>query len=199
MRFGDLFKLSTRMFKARTSRTLLTILGMSIGIGAILFLVSFGYGLQKTLLEKITTSESLLTLDVTETKSGPISLNGEMLDKIKKLDGVSEISPAFQLNSQGRIGDISADLVTIGIQPSFLRLGGIKLSAGEALTDANPDGVIITSAIAQVFGKKDTSEMIGEDISFVFFMHKKVGSYSQNYFDKIDLVKKFKITGIING
>ena len=75
MRFIDLFKLSTRMFKARTSRTLLTVLGMSIGIGAILFLVSLGYGLQKTLLEKITTADSLLTLDVSEAKSGAVLLN----------------------------------------------------------------------------------------------------------------------------
>ena len=73
MKFIDLFNLSTRMFKARTSRTLLTVLGMSIGIAAILFLVSLGYGLQKTLLERITTSDSILTLDVSEARgNGPL-------------------------------------------------------------------------------------------------------------------------------
>lgn len=199
MRFGDLFKLSTRMFKARTSRTLLTVLGMSIGIGAILFLVSFGEGLRLTLLERITTAESLLTLDVTENKSGLVFLNEETLEKIKKLDGVGEISPAFQVVSQGRVGDISADLITIGIQPSFLRLGGVKIFAGETLTDANPDSVIITSAIAQVFGKKDVSEMIGENISLVFLMPKQGGDGSQNNFNRINLNKKFKILGIIEG
>jgi ABC-type antimicrobial peptide transport system permease subunit len=65
MRLFDILKLSMRMFKARTMRTLLTILGMSVGIAAIIFLVSLGYGLQRTLLQKITTSDALVTLDVT--------------------------------------------------------------------------------------------------------------------------------------
>ena len=42
----DVFRLSTRMFRTNRSRTILTILGISVGIGAILFLVSLGYGLQ---------------------------------------------------------------------------------------------------------------------------------------------------------
>ena len=92
MKFGDLLELSTRMFKARTSRTLLTIFGMGVGIGAILFLVSLGYGLQKTLLEKITTADLLLTLDVTEAKAELKSLNSDMIDKIKEIKGVKLLS-----------------------------------------------------------------------------------------------------------
>ena len=44
------------MFTARRGRTALTILGMGIGFGVILFLVSLGYGLQDALLETITSS-----------------------------------------------------------------------------------------------------------------------------------------------
>lgn len=203
MKFFDLFKLSTRMFQARTSRTLLTILGMSIGIGAILFLVSFGYGLQKTLLERITTSESLLTLDVTEAKSGLVNLNKEMIGKLEQVEGVSEVSPAFQLTTQGHIGDISADLVTVGIKPSFLRLGGFRLALGDSLKNENPENIIINSAVAQVVGKKEASEMIGEEIALSFFIPKETSdSESENMqsnFEKFDIEKKFKIAGIIEG
>jgi putative ABC transport system permease protein len=204
VKFTDLFKLSTRMFKARTSRTLLTVLGMSIGIGAILFLVSFGYGLQRTLLERITTSESLMTLDVTEAKSGLVSLNGDMINKIKEMPGVAEVSPAFQLTSQGHIGDISADLVSIGVSPSFLRLGGIRIAKGDALSDDNPEGVVITSSVAQVFGKQDANSMIGEEVSFTFFTPKEAsaddkGGDLQNNFNRVDLDKKFKIVGTVDG
>src|SRR5512133_314210 len=111
MRLPDLMKLSTRMFKARTSRTLLTILGMSIGIGAILFLVSLGYGLQKTLLEKITTSDSLLTLDITEAKSDAVRLNKEKVEEIKQIEGVEEVSESFSLPAQSQMGDLSSDLI----------------------------------------------------------------------------------------
>ena len=126
MKFIDLFNLSTRMFKARTSRTLLTVLGMSVGIGAILFLVSLGYGLQKTLLERITTSDSLLTLDVSEAKSGAVALDRDMIKSIENLPGVEDVSPAFQITTQGHIDGLSADLVTMGSKASFLKLGGVK-------------------------------------------------------------------------
>lgn len=203
MRFTDLFRLSTRMFKARTSRTLLTVLGMSIGIGAILFLVSFGEGLRMTLLERITTSESLLTLDVTEAKAGIVSLDRNMIESIKQMEGVSEVSPASQLIAQGRIGGMSADLSAISIKPSFLRLGGIKISQGEALSGANPEGVVITSAVIQIFGKKDAAEMIGEEITFSFFRPKKTetgsGADLQDNLERIDFDKKYRIIGTTEG
>ena len=196
--------LSTRMFKARTSRTLLTILGMGVGISAILFLVSFGYGLQKTLLESITTSDSLLTLDITEAKSGGVNLNSEMVDKITALDGVDEVSPAFQLTAQGHIDDISADLIAAGVKPSFLKFGGVRIAKGEGLDDARPESIVITSAVAQVFGKQDAGEMIGRKITFSFFVPKAGNeelseSGIKNNFEKVENGKTYKIIGTIDG
>jgi len=207
MKFIDLFKLSTRMFKARTSRTLLTVLGMSIGIGAILFLVSFGYGLQKTLLDRITTSDSLLTLDIAEAKSGVVGLNGAMVEKIKNLPGVSEISPAFQLTAQGHLEDISADLVTTGVNPSFLKLGGTRIANGESLNDDKPTGVVVTSSLAQIFGKDDASEMLGKELTFDFFIPAAQSDSAdgqdnndlQADFEKVSLDKKFKVIGVVAG
>ena len=203
MRFSDLFKLSTRMFKARTSRTLLTILGMSIGIGAILFLVSLGYGLQKTLLERITTSDSLLTLDVSEAKSGMVSLDQQMVDKISAMSGVEDVSPAFQITTQGHLDDLSADLLVFSSKASFLKLGGFKASKGELLNDNNEEGIIISSAVAQVFGK-NVDEMMGKEMSFTFFIPKVIDESQkvegmQSEFERVDKEKKYKIIGVIDG
>lgn len=200
MRLPDLMKLSTRMFKARTSRTLLTILGMSVGIGAILFLVSLGYGLQKTLLERITTSESLLTLDITEAKSGVVELNNEEIEKIKTLEGVSEISPAFQVSSQGQMGELKADLIAVGIQPSFFRLGGFHVSKGAGINDEEKNGVVINSSVAQLFGKS-IDEMIGQEISMTFFLLEtnNEGGTLQNNYERIASEEKYKVVGFIEG
>ncbi len=201
MKFIDLFKLSTRMFKARTSRTLLTILGMSIGIGAILFLVSLGYGLQKTLLERITTSDSLLTLDVTEAKSGVIMLDGERIGKLKQMSGVTEVSPAFQLTAQGHLEDLSADLVSFVSTPSYLKLGGFKATQGVLLSDDVPNGIVISSAVAQVFGKS-AEEMIGKEMTFSFFIPKENKSSegdadSQIEYDRTEGKNTYKIIGMV--
>lgn len=206
MKLIDLFKLSTRMFKARTSRTLLTILGMSIGIAAILFLVSLGYGLQKTLLERITTSDSLLTLDVSEAKSGVVSLDGAMMKKIQEMPGVDEVSPAFQIQTQGRLDDLSSDLTTFGTKPSFLKLGGVKPSKGVLISDDNKNGIVISSAVAQVFGKQ-TDEMVGKEMTFSFFVPDENSLVVENEGEnnstknlkRIDSDKKYTVIGVIEG
>jgi len=78
MKLKYLLKLSTRTFRVAFGRTLMTVLGTSIGIAAILVFVSLGYGVQKLLLEQITTSESLLSLDVNP-PSEKIKLDQEKL------------------------------------------------------------------------------------------------------------------------
>src|SRR3989338_498901 len=98
MLFFDLLKLSLRMFKARTMRTLLTILGMSIGIAAIMFLVSFGYGLQRTLLQKITTSDALVTLDITLAKTdGAEKLDNAAIEALKAIPNIADVIPVLEL------------------------------------------------------------------------------------------------------
>ncbi|NCU32265.1 MAG: hypothetical protein EOM23_04885, partial [Candidatus Moranbacteria bacterium] len=60
----DTIRISARSFKNNRLRTFLTIMGISVGIASIFFLVSLGYGFQKVVLERIATSDSLLSLDV---------------------------------------------------------------------------------------------------------------------------------------
>ncbi len=140
MRLTDLGKLSTRMFKARTSRTLLTILGMGVGIGAILFLVSMGYGLQKVLLETITTSDSLLSLDVAGNQSKGLVLSEMEILNIKKVEGVAEVSPAWEVKSQVKFNDLTSDSKAVIIEPNFLKLDGTKIAVGKGLDDNDPMG-----------------------------------------------------------
>lgn len=157
----------------------MTILGMSVGIGAILFLVSLGYGLQRTLLEKITTSDSLLTLDVAEQKSSEAFLTGDSVEKIKRIGGVEDVSPAYQLNSQGKMDDLTTDLPATVVDPLYLKLSGLRLNEGRLLNDEEKEGIIISTSVAQIFGK-NAGEIIGKELDFVFFKPSLEGSSEQN-------------------
>lgn len=203
MKFSDLFILSTRMFKARTSRTLLTILGMSVGIGAIIFLVSLGYGLQNTLLERITTSDSLLTLDVTPNRSSGTILNLGVLEEIKKMDGVAEISPSYQLNSQGKMEDLTVDMSAVAVDSNYLKFDGMKLAQGRLINDDEPWGIIVSTSIAQVFGKT-AEEIIGKEMSFIFSLPNLTEGEEENRetattekTEKLIPEEPFKIIGVV--
>ena len=208
MRFKDLFLLSTRMFKARPSRTFLTILGMSVGIGAIIFLVSFGYGLQNTLLQKITTSDSLLTLDVASDRSKGTQLDQAAADNIKKMNGVAQVNVAYELSVRGSIENLSADLSAMAVEPAYIKLGGLKASPGKLLSDDEPNGVIISMSTAKIFG--DPASLIGKNINLSFSAPKNnkaksmsggenVSTESENTENGISVPNdKFKILGVFD-
>jgi putative ABC transport system permease protein len=197
MKFVDLLKLSTRMFKARTSRTLLTIFGMGVGIGAILFLVSLGYGLQKTLLERITTTDSLLTLDVSVAKAESKSLTSETIGKLEGITGVEKVSPIAEISSQGRLDDVTADMTTYAVDSSFFKLAGIRVVAGALPSGENKEEIVIDPSIAKVF-LKSSEEMIGKTMTFSFFVPKNGESPGnlQNNSNKISSDKKYRIVGV---
>ncbi len=199
MRFIDLFKLSTRMFKARTSRTLLTILGISVGISAIIFLVSLGYGLQETLLKKITTADSLLTLDVSEGGRENVYLDNKTTEDIKKIGGVSEVSTKFQIKGQGSSENFSSDLNVAGVSPSFMKLSGIKVKKGEMLNDENPNGIVVSENVARALNK-DPEDILEKEITFIFYLNGEESS-EKNLQKKSKNIKSdtaYKVIGIID-
>ena len=146
MKLKDLAKLSTRMFKARTTRTLLTILGMGVGISAILFLVALGYGIQNTLLETITTSDSLLTLDVFPSSTDQ-SISSATIEELKKIEGVKDISPIYETKAQIKSEEFTSDSRATLADSSYFQLSGTKIEKGTSMEQSN--GVVISSTFAK--------------------------------------------------
>lgn len=169
MRFFDLLKLSLRMFKAHTMRTLLTILGMSVGIAAIIFLVSFGYGLQLTLLQKITTSDSLVTLDVTlgNTTDGK-KLDNATIEELKAIPDITAIIPILELPGQGKFNNFTLDISTVSSSASLLKNEGLKIEAGRYFLENETQNIIITSAVARIFNLPP-EQMLGKTALLTIF------------------------------
>jgi ABC-type antimicrobial peptide transport system permease subunit len=198
MRFFDLLKLSLRMFKARTMRTLLTILGMSVGIAAIIFLVSFGYGLQRTLLQKITTSDALVSLDVTAGKDdGPDKLDNSTIDDLRLIPDVTDVIPVLELAGQGKFDGITLDINTVSSEASLLKTEGLKIAYGHLLDKTDTQAIVITTAVAQVFGITP-EEMLGHTATLTLFQQEGA---TQNTTKEVSFSpeKPYTIVGIVQG
>jgi putative ABC transport system permease protein len=189
------------MFKARAMRTFLTILGMSVGIGAILFLVSIGYGLQNALLERITTSDSLLTLDIAETKQSIVPLNKEALTKIKELEGVEKVVPSAQITTEGKFQDMVVDISVISTGPEYFQYGGVRLIQGDVFLDESPNKVVVTTALASILNQEES--VLGKEIDFLFYLPKEEVSANQDdeflvtAMESFESTEKYVISGII--
>ena len=66
MRFDDLLSMSVNNLKGRRLRTLLTVLGVVIGTGSIVVMISLGLGLQKQSRKLVEASGGLTTIQVME-------------------------------------------------------------------------------------------------------------------------------------
>lgn len=163
MLFIDVFRISTRSFKNNRLRTLLTVLGISIGIGTIFFLVSLGYGLQKLILENIATQDSLLALDVTQ-NSDAIDLNQDSVKSIKEIGEITDIYPLVSQDAQISGNGLTSSAKINIVNPRFLSLEGITVDKGGIFKDGENDKLIISLATLQLLDiNKD--EFLGKEIT----------------------------------
>ena len=197
MLFSDLLKMSLRMFKARTMRTLLTILGMGVGIAAILLLVSFGYGLQRTLLEKITTSDALSTLDVMRTDDTSPTLDQGLMEKLSVLPFVEAVIPVIETRGQVKIEGVTLDTGSVLSAPEYLKLEGLKITEGTVFSTAGKE-VVITSGMTKAF-QKNPGELLGKPATLSLFIPKENADRKRRDEVKVPIDTPFTIVGIIEG
>ncbi|MFA6105985.1 MAG: ABC transporter permease [Patescibacteria group bacterium] len=163
MRVGDLFNLSTRMFRTRPARTWLTILGISVGISAVLFLVALGYGLQNIILEKIVFNQALLSLTVTPVNE-LIFFNDEALADLKKIPNVADIAPQASFNGQAIMDKLHGTAEIRAVDSKFFEYAGVAVANGKLFDEKENDQALISEAVLKLFGMKTNEEIIGQKI-----------------------------------
>lgn len=200
MRIPDLLSLSTRMFRTRALRTALTILGVSVGIGTIVFLVSLGYGLQSLLLEQITTSESLLSLDVFPSDSEIVAIDERAIEEFRALPNVVEVIPAATLSTQTTVGESTADATATVTEPGFFRLAGIDLVAGDFYIEGDTTRIIISQTLAELY-RWTPETAIGKELRLTAF-YKGERDQTQSIVERnldLEATKNVVVSGVVNG
>src|SRR6056297_540698 len=195
MKIIDTLSLSTRMFKTRPLRTFLTILGVGVGIGAVLFLVSLGYGLQNLILSQITTTDSLLSLDVRPGSSEIVSITDKDVRDIQNMQNVEEVSRSVHFSSQISMGDLTSNNKVRAVDPSFFRLSGIIPEQGEVFQEDNTRKAVISTAGTKLFNMTP-DQILGKKISLSLFLTHT----TEEGFEETEIKNrsgKYEIVGVI--
>lgn len=196
-RMSDLFLLSIRGFKVRTTRTLLTILGFSVGIGMVLFLVALGYGLQFILIGNLaSTEDSLVSLEVFYPSESNFNITSENLRDLSRLPGVDEISSIGEFPAEVRIGELTGFLTASIIDENYFRLSGTDPDIGTTFID-NPNGVILSSNALQLFAFENNEELLGKEVALSIFYPENEG-VGDDVIKIVSTKTTFPIIGIIN-
>ncbi len=193
MKISDFFSLATRALSTKRSRTFLTILGMGVGIGAVLFLVSLGYGLQKVLIEEITTKKSFVTMDVSPGDSDFLKLTDKNIKEIQKIPGVKRISPVKVLPANITFNNLTGETSAIAVNSSYFEMTGLdeSVTKGKIFKNQEINKVLVSDKMRQLFGVK-VEDVIGKTVKAEIFI--------QNPNDKNDIKRieaDFEVVGIL--
>ena len=190
----DLLKLSLRVFRTKPARTILTILGMSVGIGTVVFLVSLGYGLQYILIGRLITSEdSLITIEASYPSESGKSIDAKKVEETKNVQGIANISPVAEFMGEVSIGDKPRGIIPIMrvVPATYFKLAGASPDIGEAFTEDTP-GAVLSAKALMLFGLPADKSILGEEITGSVYYQRPDGSTEEV------VVSRMKIGGIFS-
>lgn len=165
----DLIEISIKNMKAKKTRTLITIGGMTIGIAAIVFLVSIGYGLERLVVTRVARLEEMSQMDVSAQAGGKMKINDKSLANFKELTGVKMVLPLIAVVGRVNYQNSVSDMAVYGVTSDYLKQSAIKLVDGEIF---NSDAIALD--VSQLEESPEVTEekrigSVGEEIRDVNF------------------------------
>jgi ABC-type antimicrobial peptide transport system permease subunit len=139
MRKGDIILMAYKNLWRRKARTILTCLGVVIGTASIVVMLSLGIGLKETMERNMAQWGSLNIIRIYpgmsyDREGNPIGearrLNEETVSELKSLQGVTAVSPGYEINGEARLGRKKGWLNIVGMDLNALEELEFSVSAG---------------------------------------------------------------------
>jgi putative ABC transport system permease protein len=164
MNFWAVFKVAARALARNKMRSVLTTLGIIIGVSAVIALVSLGQGAQFMVQGQINSFGSNLLFVIpgnfsqngaVVTTGGAASLTVEDVTAIEQeLPGIAAASPMVQSQRQGIYGNQNWLLRIQGTNEKFNRIRSWKMDRGSFFTDADVRSATRVIVLGQTVAKK---------------------------------------------
>lgn len=165
MKFTESFMMSLRALTANRMRTILTMLGMIIGVAAVIALISAGQGAQRMVSEQIDSMGSNLIMVM---PSGGTRLETTDADYIlQRVPTLSRTMAVIQASTEVAWQSSSATVPVNGVTQDFPEIRSFKVARGRFLVESDIEGrrrvaVVGQTVVEDVF---DGADPIGEVIS----------------------------------
>lgn len=167
MRSSDLVKLSTGAVLAYRLRSMLTILGILVGIGSVVLLTSIGEGVRVFVLNEFTQfGTNLVAVVPGKTETFGISgatistvrpLTVDDLEALKRLDNVVTAVPVVQGNASVEFGSRTRRTIVLGVNSGVPETWKMPVGSGRFL----PEDSMRASRSYAVLGSKLRDELFG--------------------------------------
>ncbi|WP_336293882.1 MacB family efflux pump subunit [Bartonella sp. CB169] len=169
-RFREAFIMALLAMNAHRMRTFLTMLGVIIGIAAIIAMVALGNGTREKILENFKSlGSNTLTILPGKSFSDPqsekiTSLVEADAEALSGLPYVSGVTPQISASSTIRFGAIEANAVISGVGEQFFQTQGLNAIQGslfdkKSVRDRTVDLVIVKESLSVLFPHSNESPL----------------------------------------
>ena len=122
----SLIEIAIRNMKGKKTRTAVTIGGMAIGIGSIVFLVSIGYGLQRLVISQVAQLEEMQQADVSLQPGGKIKISDDTLNDFEQIPNVQSVAPLIAVVGRVNYQNSVSDMAVYGVTSEYLKQSAIR-------------------------------------------------------------------------
>ena len=194
----DIIRTALTSLTSNKLRAGLALLGIVIGVGAVIALMSIGKGLQQTVTERI---ESLGTnlLFVTAVQTADSSANLTLEDADALLDplfapSVAAVAPELRLNGTIVNGRENTFSQIAGVTPEYLSVRNLEVASGQFLSNQHVESraevaVLGSSVAEELFGLRDpvgqTVRINARQFTVVGVLESEGGSAFANFDDQV--------------
>lgn len=178
MNFIQAFKMAIKSILSNKLRSLLTMLGIIIGVTAVIALVALGQGATKSVTEQVQSlGTNLLTVNIIGRGSTSTITGTEAITMADNVDGIKYIAPASTQSTTVKYGTTSVSVNVVGTNADYALVKDYKVASGRFLAQIDLDvyqkvAVIGSSTATELFG---FTSPIGEYVLIQGTRYKVVG------------------------
>ncbi len=189
MNLWESFKIALSSIWNHKIRSVLTMLGIIIGVAAVIVIVAIGQGAKKEMMDEMfSTDKNAIDLmyEPMETEGEemeweePPELTSMDLEVLKEVPGVQSILATNQGFGTSMINDKTAEMEITGVDGVYFTAQKIQTVEGRPLNDKDNDAmnrVVMIDTVARDKFFKESDDVIGEIIEFDGNPYKIVGVY----------------------
>jgi len=175
MLLTEIFQVALQAIRANKLRSFLTMLGIIIGVGAVITMVALGSGAQKSVQARIQAlGPTLLSLYPGQAFRGGIAFDQRvslMVDDYKALATdaryVKAVVPELTRNLQVKRAGQNINVSVVGTTPNYVQVKNYTITAGRMFTagedEARRGYAVLGSAIPEMFNANPVA-MVGQQI-----------------------------------
>ena len=170
MNITNLFKVSLKAIASNKMRSFLSMLGIIIGVAAVIIMMSIGQGSKESIRKELSTmGTNLLTIRPGGEMRGGVRLDPSSMQTLKMADYerilnekkfVTKVSPEVTASGQVIYGNNNTNTTVYGESPDYLDIKLWTVERGDCFTEED----IRKASKVAVVGKTIVTELFGESV-----------------------------------